>query len=392
MTWGVLYSVLYLYRVAFTIIVEFVVLRITSIGDTRSYRTGSLTDDEIEFVENLTIESLVQIDWLARGYSTIITSKLGGFFSTIFYRVDFLIDTAFQTITFVGMVYFLSSLPGGMRIKLAVLLMLPSLSMWTAIASKEAIIVGCVCVICGHVARVYLGKKTHLWLVIPVAILLYVYKAQYFAGIAYLVVATEICVRVRKKAFTALLLGLGALVVLYAFRDKIDELAIAVQWASFAHSSDNVGFSRSTRQTMFFVDQYDVFLKAPLGIFVAFVGPKLGEIRTSPLHLFSLFESLVLISTLVFYVIVGFSRVPLYRVIIGVWTFFLIAFANYPFGVQNPGAAIRYRSGWLVFVFLVFVVLFQEKLPAGNRDHLRPRWRIRWTESGHPASPKAPAS
>ena len=48
---------------------------------------------------------------------------------------------------------------------------------------------------------------------------------------------------------------------------------------------------------------------------------------------------------------------PLFGFFLTIGGLFWILFANYPFGIMNPGSAIRYRTGYILFVVLIFTLL-----------------------------------
>ncbi len=112
----------------------------------------------------------------------------------------------------------------------------------------------------------------------------------------------------------------------------------------------------------FFVDRYDVFLKAPEGMFLAFVGPTLAEVATTPLHLITFLESMFLVAVLAYFVVRRLPSLPIYSVIMGFFITFWVMFPNYPLGVMNPGTAIRYRTGWIIPVIVVIAFLLSREL------------------------------
>ena len=100
----------------------------------------------------------------------------------------------------------------------------------------------------------------------------------------------------------------------------------------------------------------------PLGFAMALIGPTLEETLSSPLHLFAFVESIFLIVVVFYYVFARLPSLPIYNVITGLFFTFWVLFPNYPFGVMNPGSAIRYRSGWIVLFFIATAVLQSRSL------------------------------
>jgi hypothetical protein len=103
----------------------------------------------------------------------------------------------------------------------------------------------------------------------------------------------------------------------------------------------------------------------------AFIGPRFTEILTSPLHIVTFTESMLLIAALAFFVIRRLPSIPIYSFIMGGFTVFWIMFPNYPFGIMNPGSAIRYRTGWMLVVIVVLSILMSRDLFLSWRDGAR---------------------
>jgi len=357
---------LYLYRCAFSFLGQIVILRITSIGDTTSYQRGH-TDASLH---NLGLSKILQMSANFNDYqaSTLITAKIGGGFNFLFFGNAVMVNIGFQTIAFVGLAYLLASVARSQRVRLAILLAFPSFSVWSSIASKEAVVVFAVSILGGYIIRAYRGNASLGVLPVIAFAVLYVYKPQYLIAFSYLGAVTFGGTYVRQKAFLALVLGLASLVLLFVFRDRIDELSFIIQRNFLV-----VGSVRSTRLESFFVDQYDVFLRAPYGMYLAFVGPTLAEIATSPLHLITYVESIILVGILCYYGLSGFPKLPVYTVITGAFSIFWAVFPNYALGVMNSGSAIRYRTGWIVLVFIAVAILqsrqfyFEWRRPSGVR-------------------------
>jgi hypothetical protein len=370
-TWGVFFVFLYLYRAMFSVLGEVVIMRFTSIGDTRSYQSGGSSVSLLDIMTGGLSEIATNFGLFQ--FSTRITEWVGSQFHTIFFGNPILINNGYQTITFVGLVYLLLSVPPGPRKLLALLLMLPSYSLWTSIASKESIISFCVAIISGYLIRQY-TRDAKLNIIHSLSVfLLFIFKPHYLIAIAYAWCAQVFSNYVKQKALLSYLGLLISIAGLFLFRDEIDNLAFKVQW-----SFEVVENVRSTRVDAFFVDKYDVFLKIPEGFYRAFVGPTISEIVTSPLHLVTFVESMILVVALLIAVLRRFREIPIYNFIIGIGVSFWIMFPNYPFGVMNAGSAIRYRSGWIILLFVAITVLMSRELFMSWRVlHTRKRARTR---------------
>jgi hypothetical protein len=353
-TWNVFFVFLYLYRVVFSILGHLVVMRLTSIGDTETYQSEGLSKTLLK-IQTKDIGDLLQLGDFQ--LSTLITDWLGSQFFDLLGGNPIMINIAFQTITFVGLVYFILSVPLRSRKILAGLLMLPSFTLWTSIASKECIVTFCVAIISGYLVRQYTSNvRLNVIHVFSIG-LLYIFKPHYLIPIAY-AWSIQYFGRIVKQKEVLAYLGLFlSLIGLVVFNEKISELSFHVQW-----TFETVADVRSTRRHSFFVDEFDVFFKMPEGFYRSFMGPTLDEIMTSPLHLMTFLESLVLLSVLTLALLARLKDMPIYNFIVSLGITFWVLFPNYPFGVMNAGSAIRYRSGWIILIFLAIAVLSSREI------------------------------
>ena len=229
--------------------------------------------------------------------------------------------------------------------------------MWTSIASKETIVVAAAAVLAGVMLRMHFNTRRPGFILPSVAlVILYIFKPHYLAAVVFVLLGSWLCARVRQPAFLVTMGGLASLLLLYLMRNVVDELAFSVQRLMFASE-----IGRSGRAEKLLVDKYDVFWKAPEGMFQAFMGPSLTEIMVSPLALVTFIESGLILFVLMLALAVKFHRIPAYNFLLGIFTIFWLMFPNYPFGIVNIGTAIRYRSGWIIFVFAIIAALMSRE-------------------------------
>jgi len=352
--WKTLLLVFYFYRCFSSVVAQLVIVRLTSIGDTASYQQGKIHErfvnlDAVEFVAKAASYGDFQI-------STYVTSLVGRLLNIIFFGNAVLINIGFQTIAFVGIAYLLMSVAASQRLRVVLLLALPSFTLWTSLASKECIVVFSVGVLGGGLVRLYYGRYKFDTLQFIAILALWLFKPHYVPSLVYLLTVTLLGKHVKQKALVALLIGIFSLIVLYIFRDVVDALSLGVQRGFTTYVEG------STRSVLFFVNTYDVFARMPLGFAMALIGPTLEETLSSPLHLFAFVESIFLIVVVFYYVFARLPSLPIYNVITGLFFTFWVLFPNYPFGVMNPGSAIRYRSGWIVLFFIATAVLQSRSL------------------------------
>lgn len=364
-TWGVFFVFLFVYRSAYSVLGEVIVMRFTPISDTLLYQQGIF--EQTALWKNFGVEALGYSDTIL---ATGLTAFIGGSLNAIFFGEPILVNIGFQSITFVGLVYLISSIKVPDRYYVAALVLLPSFTLWTSIASKEAIVASALAIASGYIIKFYYREGKIKLIHIVSAAVLYIFKFHYLAALGFFFAAAVIGRYVRQRAFSALVVGLLSLVGLYVMRDKIAKMAEFVQWSILSGP-----MGRSTRVESFFVEQYDVFAKAPIGLFQAYFGPTIEELTKSPLHVLSFVESTILTGVLVYLLAKRLRSLPVYNLIVGSFVLFWIVFANYPQGIVNPGSAIRYRSGWIILVIVVITTfmsreMYQALVSRSRKDKL----------------------
>lgn len=367
--WSAYFIFLYIYRCFCAVFFQKVLLKLTSVADTTMYQMGKSSESGT-LADGL-------FDLGSTRFASMLTIEIGSVFSYFTFGNAILINIGFQTIAFVGIVYLLLSVDLNSRKYLAILVLLPSFSLWTSIASKEAIVVFALAIITGYLLRLYQPEKHKFHFIAVIAIfLIFFYKPLYLPAITFAVVGTLICQRTEKKAFVAFVGALFSIGLLYLFRDLIDEAAFTLQ----VMLADERLAGRSSRSDLFFTEKYDVFLKAPLGMALSLFGPKLTEIFTSPLALISFIESSVLFAFIFIIVAQRLMLLPVYNLILGAGTIFWLIFATYPLGITNIGSAVRYRSGWIILIFGIVSVLMSRSFYM--------HWQANEKEPNRPSSTK----
>lgn len=334
-------------RIIYLIFTIYVYAKLTQLGDTARYLTASLSSlTDISLLWNSTkmMDAIGSIIGLLGGYN--ILSNL--FFTLLsFFTIKWVIDKYdFRQ-------YINNKL-------LLVILSLPNFCVWTSICSKETIgllfsaILGSL--ILDFSNGYYVVKKRHILGIY----LCLVFKPQYFPFIAqglFLIYwMNRFCRTISGKIYLGCFIVLCNLIVLYLFKDVVNE------YADVMYTHFNLSDAKSTRENLWLNDN-DFFYEAPRGMFVAFFGPTLTEMLHSPTHLMAGIESFIL---LILFIVLG-SRF-LYRLFynykLNVTIFFSyfiiitgIALLHYPFGIFNPGSAIRYRTNFLFLFILLFLNL-----------------------------------
>ncbi len=320
---------------------------VQELGDASLYQRGG-RDEKSGFSDFLQEGQSLEASAF-RHIGTHFTETIGTLFNIAGGGNAYIINLGFQTIAFIGIVKLLMSVEPSIRRWLALVLILPSFNFWTSLASKEALVTLCMCMILANYVRMQSLQKVRVISLAVFSILLAVLKPHYFIAVAYLFGATVLAQMFRQRAVVALSAAVVSLTVLYPIASFLDEQAriIGIHF--------RVGENTLTRE-LYIVNELDIFLKAPYGMFQSFFGPTVSEAVVGPLQMMSFIESLFLLGFLMIMVLHRFLDIRVFEAIIGSVTLFWILFVSYPFGIMNPGSAVRYRSGYLVLV--VFVVIF----------------------------------
>lgn len=364
-TWPLFYALFWLYRCAFSVISQVFILQVTSLGDAERYQSKSL-DDPVTSFGGFDLAS-----W-PRAISTSLTDYLGALFRLVFAGNAVMVNIGFQTLAFVGIVAFLRTVEPRSRLVLALLLMTPSFSVWSSVAGKEAITVMALGFICAYLIRLYRGEVRPSLVTIFAFFLIFIYKNHFLPAILFLVVGTLVAARVQQKSFLALFGGVVSLLLLFLMQDQVAEMAMGL--VPHFH-----GFGNSTRPP-FWENGGEVFTKAFEGMYLAFVGPTLDEAAGNALHRLTLLESMLVLLVLALYVVRNLPTLPVFQLLVVSFSLFWILFATYPFGVMNPGSAVRYRTGYEMLVFAIVVCL------TTRESYLR--WRMSLPDRrGGPGAP-----
>lgn len=368
MTWSVVYLLLWAYRCLYSVAAEVVISRLTSLGDSGRYQ-----DSKIEgSVAGVAAGALDN----PREAATVLTETLGASFNVISGGSAVITNIGFQTIAFIGIVALLRATPPQMRMLMILFAALPSFSLWSSVASKEALVVYGVGVLSALIIKLYNRTGTiqpqHLLALVVVALA----KNHYLPALGFLFIGTYVAQHVRQRASLVLWVGTLSIAMLFVFESYLGKMAIEV-----ARHFDNMGSSRPP----FWITEQDVLVKAPLGMLLAFFGPTLSEVSNGPLQLMTFAESSLLIGILLIILLARLPSMPVYMALMGMFTIFWIMFASYPFGAMNGGSAIRYRTGYQLLIFaLIVVVMSRTSYVSWSQA-----WKSRRTGAETPALPLA---
>jgi hypothetical protein len=248
-----------------------------------------------------------------------------------------------------------------------ILLSLPSFSLFSVVAGKEAVGVFFMGITLGYIVDLINKKRFQLYFIEILAIyLMFVFKPQYLIAIGSIIFYILICnyfkLKSNAKLFIFIIYIFCSIFLLYLFSDIINELAFSmpIYFSTMA---------ASTRENSIWIDYNDVFLNAPYGMLIGFIGPTLTEALTNPIQFIVFIESLFIISFLVYVILYIISnaivtkKINFFFIALLSMSLFWLLFVHYPFGIMNPGSAIRYRENFYGFlvIFIYFIYLKYKK-------------------------------
>jgi hypothetical protein len=234
--------------------------------------------------------------------------------------------------------------------------MTPSFSIWSFMASKEALVVFLVAVVARYVVDIYYNRERFWLFHVPVLVLLYMFKPQFFSAIIFIIGTSKISKHMRAPATFAWIAGVASLGILFLMHDLLDVFSRKILLSIISE------FGQSQRAGLFLAERYDFFFRAPEGIILAFMGPTVFEATTGLLQMISFVESALIVGTLVIFFIVRLARVPVYGAMVAFFTVFWTMLANYPVGLANPGTAVRYRTDYILIIILAVAVITSREL------------------------------
>lgn len=340
------WNLYFIYRFIIFVFDIFVYSKMTSLGDTERYLHGV---------------GGTATNWLLN--STAMMDFFGAIIGKLTLYNMFFANLPFMVLSFMIIRWAIEktnlrrNIPS---ILLYMLLCLPNFCVWTTIYSKEFVGLVISAIFGVLFFRYFKGDFKLKWIDFFATYLCLLFKPQYlpfiFQGLFYIFIARKFL----KSAESCLTLALVVLVlnvcIVIAITPLINQLA-SVMYIHF-----NVD-GTSTRPNVF-VEDGDFFKHMPTGIIIAFLGPTYVEMVKSPFMMIAGLEGLfmiglfVLLSAKVLKSLLNYGRlspVPLFSILI---TTLGLLFIHYPFGIFNPGSAIRYRTNFLFLFMLLLGYLY----------------------------------
>lgn len=292
-------------------------------------------------------------------YSTALMDFIGGLSGIIFKNI-ILANFPFMLISFFAVKWTINKLEIRKYINntlLLIIISLPHLCIWTSICSKEVFGLVFSAIFAVLIINFLNGNFKIQGRDLFAFYICFIFKRQYLPfiiqGLIFMYFAQKF---LWKRRINQILLGLFFvmvnIIILFLIKDIINTYASGM----YGYFSGG----RSNRDNFFLYDN-DFFKYIPWGMFIAFFGPTLSEMIQRPLQGLAGLESLFII-----FLFVYLAKDVLFRFIIKgeifikmfLGYFFIfsgICFIHYPFGIFNPGSAIRYRTNFL-FLFITLLL------------------------------------
>lgn len=249
------------------------------------------------------------------------------------------------------------------RLIIFIFFAIPSFGIWSSIHSKEAVGVLYMSIIAAFIIRVNIQKIIFPNFLEALALFLCaLFKPQYLISIitvyVFVVVIRQCKLSVGLQILIFLLCVSFQTTFLYILQPTIDGLAVQM------HGHFDSQTAMSTRENLL-VEPGDFFKYLLFGMFISFYGPLLSEISNSYIKLLTFIESLFLVISMLYVfflaVLKSFPKFTPVNFFIVFLSFFWLLFVHYPFGFFNPGAAIRYRTGFLPFLYAMLMMYLNHK-------------------------------
>ncbi|MBY7838680.1 hypothetical protein KW460_16625 [Vibrio fluvialis] len=252
-----------------------------------------------------------------------------------------------------------SNLSNKLNVLILTTIFFPSFGIWTAILSKEVFVLLFMSLCVGFLIDVHSNRKNLPSIFVCVFFfILFSLKPHYSAAVIFtyfLLLLRNLGVR-REFLLSITILSFSIIVpIAIHFIDIIYEYTQVITNSYFVNGG-------STRKNDYWIELYDFFIYAPIGVPKAFIGPTLGEsINRLSFLPFFIEGVLIFIITLVgsFFSVYRSRSINVLSLCLFITFTLLLMFTHYPVGIVNPGSSIRYRSG-IIFPMLVFIFYLVE--------------------------------
>lgn len=262
--------------------------------------------------------------------------------------------------------FFYYYLRGGRSYLILLFLLLPSSLIWTSIVGKEALFFGAMG-LCLFVWAKFsvetLDQYDWIGLMIGVLICL-IMRPHYGVVLFWLFASTVLIKRFDYGAIPLLIVGylcLWVVIYYFAWDDILNRGFGGIEYSARASRFDTFGINPKIG--------YEGFARfkelIPLGIIFGIIGPLPSEIMSRPEFIPFFVEGVLILMLPIAIAVFAYKKISSYKTIFFKIFFlsvipgiFYLMVMHAPFGVLNPGSAIRWRTDFEQFFYLAPFLLF----------------------------------
>lgn len=364
---------IYLIFCGWTIFSVFVFSKFSTLGDSQSYLTGAY-DDSAD-------ARTVVIGYIAETVSMVVGSRL-------------LAQLVFSLFAATGVIYMArhARLHGKYRWPLLAILLVPNFGVWASVVGRESLFIGVLGFFLGAVLSYY--RKPRLRMVLfaigCVAAMTFI-RAPYGLGTALFLLmfllyrsGPRIGASTGVHVLFFMLVGLFVLMCTWPYMDAY----ITGEVLPKAESYFTV-YSDTTRLWVDMDTTVELLTSLWWSVPLALIGPTPAEVIERPLMLPFFLSGMLVFGSFVYsaWLAFGAQRGMARKILLLGWlpAAVLILIAYVPFGIYNPGSAIRYASCFLLFlVFPPLLLSTMSAEPLRVREH--PAARTRAGAAAHSAT------
>lgn len=330
-----------MYRLFFMLVSVYVISRMTTLGDYDRYA---------EAVLGTSIMNLIQYR-----SDTALTDTIVSLLRTLFLGRMLFVNIFLNLISSFAMIRLIRKI--NYKFIFLVLFLSPSFNIWSSFASKEIIIVTAMAIMFTEIISYLKDEKVHYIIGFFCAFIIMFYKLQLILPVIQLILSIWLLHQYSRESGIVIipLILVVNILGIFIMRDYVDDLVRSI----IVHFSAS---SRSTRDSAFLMQNYGFFIKLPYGMFITFFGPTVSEMSTSILHAFTAVESTLIIGTLGYLILIRnkkFIKPDYIHVMVLLNLLLLLMFFQTPWGILNPGSAIRYRADYYIYI-LIIIYLYRE--------------------------------
>lgn len=342
---------IYLIFFGWTLFSVFLYSQFSTLGDSQAYLSGAYDES----------------DGTRAARTLAITAVAETVFALV--RLELFAHLVFSAFAATGAVYLVKQarLSGRYQWPLLAILLTPNFGVWASAVGRESLFVGLMGFFMGAVLRYYRKPSVHqaLLALICVAGMTFI-RAPYGLGTALFFLMFLFYRSGFRTGFTAgtqaLLFTMACLLVLTFSWSYLDSY-ITVDVLPRAKSFFSIR-SDATRTWVEMDTTVDLLTSLWWSLPLALVGPTPAEVLARPLMLPFFLSGLVVFGSLLYSIGVAVNAPPgrVRKILLLGWlpAIILILIAYVPFGIYNPGSAIRYASCFLLFI--IFPSMFMSSV------------------------------